>query len=102
MSAETPTAGTALALRELEAEARYARERYQLYKARSYGSRLTSHERLRELERRSKLAQRLVDRAKADQAPLASRLSPHSPRGSRLTRVGDLPSPTSADDGRSD
>jgi hypothetical protein len=72
MSAENPTARKALALRELEAEARYARERYQLYKAKSYSSRLTSHERLRELERRSKLAQRLADRAKAAQEPLAS------------------------------
>jgi hypothetical protein len=72
MSAENPKARKALALRELEAEARYARERYQLYKARSYSSRLTSPARLRELERRSKLAQRLVDRAKADQEPLTS------------------------------
>jgi hypothetical protein len=72
MSAESPTARKALVLRELEAEARYARERYQLYKARSYSSRLTSNERLRELERRSRLAQRLVDRAKAVQRPLTS------------------------------
>jgi hypothetical protein len=72
MSAANPTARRALALRELEAEARYARERYELYNARSYSSRLTSPARLRELERRSTLAQRLVDRAKADQKPLAS------------------------------
>jgi hypothetical protein len=72
MSIENPTAGKGLALRELEAEARYARERYQLYKARSYSSRLTSPARLRELERSSKLAERLVDRAKAGQEPLAS------------------------------
>jgi hypothetical protein len=72
MRAESPASGKPLALRELEAEARYARERYQLYKAKSYSSRPTSHERLRELERRSKLAQRLVDRAKADQEPLTS------------------------------
>jgi hypothetical protein len=56
----------------LEAEARYARERYQLYKAQAYGSRLTSPGRLRELERRSKLAERWLDRARADQEPLAS------------------------------
>jgi hypothetical protein len=72
MSAENPTARNALALRELEAEARYARERYQLYKARSYSSRLTSHERLRELERTAKLAKARLDRAKADQESLAS------------------------------
>src|SRR5204862_6887101 len=56
MRVEASTAGKA-ALRELEAEARYARERYQLYKARAYGSRMTSRERLRELERKAKLAQ---------------------------------------------
>jgi hypothetical protein len=50
---------------ELEAEERYARERYQLYKARAYGSRLTSPGRLRELERRSVLAKRRLDRARA-------------------------------------
>ncbi len=51
---------------ELEAEERYARERYQLYKARAYGSRLTSAGRLRELERSSKLAKRRLDRARAE------------------------------------
>jgi hypothetical protein len=35
----------------LEAEARYARERYQLYRAKTYGPRPTSAARLRELER---------------------------------------------------
>lgn len=38
-------------LRELQAEARYARQRYDLYKARTYGPRPTSPARLRELER---------------------------------------------------
>jgi hypothetical protein len=61
---ETPTDGKAVALLELEAEARYARERYQLYRARSYSSRLTSHQRLRELEQTSKLAERRLNRAK--------------------------------------
>ena len=59
-------------LSELEAEERYARERYQLYKARAYGSRLTSPGRLRELERRSTLARRRLDRAKSDRGPVAS------------------------------
>jgi hypothetical protein len=71
MSVETRTASDSVALRELEAEARYARERYQLYKARSYGSRLTSHERLRQLEQRSELAERRLRRAKDEQARLA-------------------------------
>ena len=50
---------------ELEAEERYARERYQLYKAKAYGSRLTSAGRLRELERMSMLAKKRLDRARA-------------------------------------
>jgi hypothetical protein len=54
-----------LSLAELEAEARYARERYQLYRARAYGSRLTSSARLRELERSSELAASRLDRAKS-------------------------------------
>ncbi len=36
---------------ELEAEARYHRERLDLYRAKTYGPRLTSAARLRELER---------------------------------------------------
>lgn len=38
-------------LDELEAEARYHRERLDLYRAKTYGPRLTSESRLRELER---------------------------------------------------
>jgi hypothetical protein len=38
-------------IEELRAEARYARERYDLYRARMYGPRQTSSSRLRELER---------------------------------------------------
>lgn len=39
-------------IEELQAEARYHRERFELYKAKTYGPRLTSGTRLRELERR--------------------------------------------------
>jgi hypothetical protein len=39
-------------MEELQAEARYHRERYDLYKAKAYGPRLTSATRLKELERR--------------------------------------------------
>jgi hypothetical protein len=39
-------------MEELQAEARYHRERYDLYKAKAYGPRLTSVTRLKELERR--------------------------------------------------
>jgi hypothetical protein len=64
--------GSTLPLAELEAEARYARECYELYRARAYGPRLTSAGRLRELERKSKLAESRLDRARADQQRLAS------------------------------
>jgi len=40
-------------LEDLRAEARYRRERYDLYKAKMYGGRPTSLARLRELERAS-------------------------------------------------
>ena len=57
---------------ELEAEERYARERYQLYKAKAYGSRLTSAARLRELERNAKLAKGRLDRARDEHESVAS------------------------------
>jgi hypothetical protein len=38
-------------IEDLEAEARYHRERYDLYRAKTYGPRPTSMARLRELER---------------------------------------------------
>jgi hypothetical protein len=66
-----PSNGSNRRLVDLGAEARYARERYQLYRAKAYGPRLTSSGRLRELERQSRLADRLLvlARAKADQGP---------------------------------
>ena len=48
-----------------ENEARYARERYQLYKARAYGPGATSPVRLRELERAWQLAEQRLHRARA-------------------------------------
>ena len=54
-------------LAELEAEARYAQERYRLYRARAYGPRTTSPARLRELERRSNLAESRLDRVRTGQ-----------------------------------
>lgn len=44
-------------MEELRAEARYARERYDLYRAKTYSMRPTSPVRLRELERAHELAQ---------------------------------------------
>jgi hypothetical protein len=59
MNVQTRSAGGAAGTRlvMLEAEARYARERYQLYKAKAYGPRATSPTRLRELERTWRLAE---------------------------------------------
>lgn len=44
-------------MEELEAEARYHRERYDLYKAKSHGPRLTSPAKLSDLERRCRGAE---------------------------------------------
>jgi hypothetical protein len=52
----------------LQAEARHARERYQLYKARALGPRPTDPARLRELERTCLLAESRPRRAKRAQA----------------------------------
>lgn len=52
-------------LADLEEQARYARERYRLYRARAYSSKPTSRTHLRDLERTSKLADRLLDQARA-------------------------------------
>jgi hypothetical protein len=55
---------------ELAMAARYARERYQLYKAKTYGPTLTSPARLRELERARDLA---GDRLRRAQTALEER-----------------------------
>lgn len=52
-------------LDELQAQAQYARQRYDLYKARAYGPRLTSPARMRELERDASLAEARLRFAKA-------------------------------------
>jgi hypothetical protein len=54
-------------MEQLLAEARYARERYELYKARVYGgSRPTSLVRLRELERSSEAAEARLRHAQGE------------------------------------
>jgi hypothetical protein len=62
--ADAPRAGGRLD--EMKAEADHARQRYDLYKARTYGSRATSPERLRQLKRDSERASSTFDRARAD------------------------------------
>lgn len=50
-------------LADLAAEARYARERYDLYRAKAYGPRPTRQARLRELERTCEGAEARLRRA---------------------------------------
>ena len=53
-------------MEELTAEAARARRSYDLYKAKTYSSRVTSPVRLKELKRESEFAQMRLIRAKAD------------------------------------
>jgi len=55
-------------IEELQAEARYHRERYDLYKAKVYGPRLTSETRLNELERRHRGAESRLRSAEREKA----------------------------------
>jgi hypothetical protein len=56
-------------LEELRAEARYARERYDLYRAKMYGLRPTSITRFRELERMHQGADARLRRAQQEHPP---------------------------------
>jgi hypothetical protein len=55
-------------IEELRAEARYRRERYDLYRAKMYGPRLTTMARLRELERAHQGAEARLRRAQQERA----------------------------------
>ena len=61
----------AASIEALEAEARHARERYQLYKAKTYGPRPTSLTRLRELQRIHEGAEARLRRGRRAQAAKA-------------------------------
>ena len=64
--ADPPHPGpSAVRLDELQAQAQYARQRYDLYKARAYGPRLTSPARMRELEREASRAEANLRHAQA-------------------------------------
>jgi hypothetical protein len=52
-------------LEELRAEARYAGDRYRLYRAKVHGPRMTSPGRLRKLERASNMADAMLRRAQS-------------------------------------
>jgi hypothetical protein len=60
----------------LEAEARYARDRYRLYRARVSGRRPTSPGRLRELEREHRRAESRLRRAASGEGRLLAALTP--------------------------
>jgi hypothetical protein len=60
-------------IEELRAEARYARERYDLYRAKMYGPRPTTMTRLRELERLRDGADARLRRAQQEQSPSRAR-----------------------------
>ncbi len=53
-------------IEQLRAEARYARQRYDLYRAKAYGRRPTSAPRLRELQRASEAAQARLEHAERE------------------------------------
>jgi hypothetical protein len=72
---ELKTRGTRLLL--LEAEARYARDRYRLYRARVSSGRPTSPGRLRELERQHRRAESRLRRTKSGETRLLAALPPH-------------------------
>jgi hypothetical protein len=55
-------------MEELQAEAQYHRERYQLYKAKTHGPQLTSAARLADLERRSQGADSRLRAAERENA----------------------------------
>ncbi len=55
-------------IEDLRVEARYRRERYELYRAKMYGLRPTSTARLRELERAHEGAEARLRRAEQEQA----------------------------------
>jgi hypothetical protein len=54
-------------LDDLRAQAHYARQRYDLYKAKAYGPRATSPLRLRELERERERAEARLHSAEAEE-----------------------------------
>jgi hypothetical protein len=59
-----PTRAGEERIADLEAEARYARQRADLYRAKTYGPRPTSHARMRELERAAEGAEERLRRAR--------------------------------------
>jgi hypothetical protein len=67
-------------IERLRAEARYARERLGLYRAKAYGGRPTTPGRWRELERAAADSQARLERAEAAESPPAAP-PPDAPTG---------------------
>ena len=65
-------------LDDLRAKAQYARDRYQLYKAKAYGPRDTSPARLRELQRAYERAEARLRAAEEHRAPTGGASPPSS------------------------
>jgi hypothetical protein len=68
-----------LRLEDLRAQARYARQRYDLYKARAYGQRPTSDTRMRELQRACEQAAARLGAAEAERGDAQPPGDPPSP-----------------------
>ena len=66
---EAPLTESHQRLEALEAEARYASERYRLYRARVSGPQPTSTDRLRALQREAEFAEKTLARARAVPTP---------------------------------
>jgi hypothetical protein len=73
---QAPLPVSAARLDELRSQARYARERYDLYKARAYGPRLTSPARLDELQRECARAEASLRFAEAEAGRAAGPKTP--------------------------
>ena len=71
-------------LDRLRTEARYHRQRRDLYRAKSYGPRATNPERLRELERAADQADELLAAAKHEVAATASAAAPRESAPKRV------------------
>ena len=80
---------SAARLDELRAQARYARERYDLYKAKAYGPRATSATRMRELERQCARAEAALRFAEAEANRVAADAQHQTEPGSHTERAPD-------------
>lgn len=76
---------------ELAAEARYAREKLALYRAKTFGPSLTSPAKLRELQRVSELADLRLKRAQAAAPPEPEEADAEEPEAEEQALIEDPP-----------